>query len=81
MKKEKTSDKLESMLSSWREVVNHLLDMYATDDFIAETKMKIQHFKTSPNMMPNDYAEALRTKALRYSQFYTEDTLKGNAVE
>lgn len=36
------SCKREGMLSSWKEVVNHLLETYATDDVIVETKTDLQ---------------------------------------
>lgn len=73
--------KPESMLSSCKEVMNHLLETYATNDVISETEMNMQNYQQPLHMTPTQYAEALWSKALRCNQMNTENTLKGIFVE
>lgn len=77
LKNKKAPEKPEGILSSWMEVVNDLLEMYATQDVIAETGMEMRNFDMSSNMTPTVYTEALWTETLRYSQVYTEYAIQG----
>lgn len=65
------------MWSSWKEVVNQVLDTYATEDVIAKTETEMQSFKLPSSRTPNQYAEALWKTALRCNQVHTEYMLKG----
>lgn len=69
---DKTSDKSKGKPSSWREVVNHLIETYSTDGVIVETELQTLNFKQLSSMIPSRYTEELRRKALRCNQKYTE---------
>lgn len=45
LKNKRVSDKLEGMLSLCKEVVSHLLEMYATDYVTAEKEMQMESIK------------------------------------
>lgn len=47
LKNKKTSNKPVSMLSSWKQVLNYLVETLATNGVIAKTKMEMQNFKVS----------------------------------
>lgn len=71
----------EGTLTTYCEVVNYLLETYATDDVIAETDAEILRFTQPPTKSPTEYAEALWNKALRCDRVYDEYVLKGIFIE
>lgn len=71
----------EFTVTSYRKVVNCLLETYATDDLIGKTDADIMRFPQESNKLPTEYAEALWKKALRCNRFYDESVLKGIFIE
>lgn len=49
LKNKKTADKLESMLYPWKEVSNHISEMYKTDGVIDEKESRAPTFHAVPN--------------------------------
>lgn len=47
------------------EAVNHLLEMYSTDDLVAETEACMMQFTQPSDKMPTEYTKALRNKEVR----------------
>lgn len=55
--------------------------MYAPDDFIAATETNMRSSVTPLNMTPNQYAEALWTNVLMFSEVNREYTPYGMFIE
>lgn len=65
-------DVQEDLFTSYIQVGNHLLEMYATDDMIAETDNDIVLFTQVLGTAPLKFAEALWMKKLRSPRLYHE---------
>lgn len=59
-------------MTGYCEVVNLLLETFATDDVITEMNDKILHFTQSSKMTPTVCVEALCNKALPCDLVYNE---------
>lgn len=62
------SDKPGSMLYSFNVISNPILDTYATDDVIFETKNGVKHFRMPARLKLREYSEALCSKAISGNQ-------------
>lgn len=71
----------EGPFTMYCEVVNYLLETYATNNPIDETTEKIMRFTQPLNNTPIEYNELLWSKALRYNLVYHEYVLNGNFTE
>lgn len=69
------------MQSSSKEIMNHLLEIPATNEVIAKMERDMQNLKMPSNITPEQYAEPPGTKALRDIQVYEEYTFMGIIVE
>lgn len=65
-------DRQEGCLTSYCEVVNYLLTIYATDDVITEAEADILNFKQTQSMTAMCYSQQLWEKALRCGKVYHE---------
>lgn len=61
----------------YHDVVNHLLQTFATDDISAETDAALLIFPQSFTMLPTQCAEAVLSKSLKCGEVYEEYVLKG----
>lgn len=66
----------EGALTTYWEVVNYLLDTYATDDVVAKTHARMGHYTQLQKKTPAEYADLLRTKVLRCDRVNDELVLK-----
>lgn len=71
----------EGNLTSYCEVVNNLLETYATDDVIVETEAEIMRYQQPWNKTPIEYAELLCSKALGCDRIYDKYVIKGVVSE
>ena len=69
------------MLTTYPEVVNFLLQTYATDDVIAEAVTDVENLKQSTAMTEQEYSDELWKRALRCGTVFSGDRLKGYFVE
>lgn len=68
-------------LSSYSEVVNHMLRRYANDETIEDADVAIHCFSQPAGMIPLQYGEALLGKANRVGDVYDEGILNGTFIE
>lgn len=68
-------------VTSYCEVDNYQLEMYATDDIIGEREADTMKFTQLSNKQATEYTEVLWNKALRYHRVYDEYVLKGIFIE
>lgn len=69
------------MLTSYKEVVKHLLEKYATDYIIAEAYTEIERFTESTNVSSLQDADALWMKTIWGQQVHDEYVLKRTWLE
>lgn len=70
-----------STVTSYCKPVNSLLEMYATEDIIAETDANMTRLTKPSNKLLTEHAEALWKKALRCDRACDEYVLKGIFIE
>lgn len=75
------SVKKTTTLTTYPQVVSYLLQTYATDENIADTKDEITMFSQPPNKTLSQYAEELVAKALRCGDVYKEHDLNEIFIE
>lgn len=68
----KTSDRPDGILSPSLVAVIYILETYATDGFLRETKMEMQNSRTPLAMGPRQYSEDLQSKSQSCTQVLTE---------
>lgn len=69
------------MLTSYIQVVTHLLEIYVAYDIIAKADTETVHFTQSIIMSPLQYTNAIWMKTLHCPQACDEYSLKGSFVE
>lgn len=57
------SVKSENILSSWIEVVNHLMETCTIEFVIVKTEIEMQNIKLPSKKTPSEYSEAFWSKA------------------
>lgn len=67
--------------ATFLQVLNVLLEKYATNEVNAETESEITRFKRPSNMTPSHYAEKLVTKKLQFGDVYEEFALNEIFIE
>lgn len=67
----------EGKLTSYCQLVNYVLEAYASSDVIAEAEGDITNYKQPENMSAVRYSQAFLEKALLCGQVYSESKLKG----
>lgn len=71
----------EGMLTTYIQVVNHLLETQASNNKIAKSDREIVRFTQPTNTSLLHYADALMMRTLRCPQLYVEYVLKGPFLE
>lgn len=64
-----------TQLTTYQQVVNHLLQKYATDEVVANTEEEITSFTQPANKTANQYAEDLDAETLRCGNIYDARTM------
>lgn len=70
----------ESVLTMYGQVINHLLEMYATNDVIAECDKNIFSFAQSTSSTPVQFVDALRMQIWCVLQIYDESLVEGTFI-
>ena len=71
----------EEMLTSYPELVNFMLETYATDDVIAEAVEDVESMRQSTGMTEQEFSNELWKRALRCGTVFSGNRLKGYFVE
>lgn len=68
-------------LKGYCQVVNYLLETYATDDVVAEDEADITNYEHPKSMSAMQYLQAMWKEALRCGQVYSDSRLKRVLIE
>lgn len=71
----------EGAFRTYAEVVNSLLQIFATDHVITQTNAGLARYTEPPAMSPKKYAGALGTTSVRCGEVYGERVMKGILIE